>query len=102
MIRKKSVVAHLRTKGVAELSSRTIVENLKLPNNLYTSNASFCKVVHVFYELQIKIVGTRIMLPITISLVPVNQASPVVPHNSIEETENPNSSHLTSASPETL
>jgi hypothetical protein len=69
-----------RQRESGKLSSTTIVENLKLPTNLNTSNAQFCKVVHVCYLLQIGISDTKIKIPITISLVPVNQASFVAPY----------------------
>ena len=59
------------------MSSKTFVVNFRLPDALFTSNAAFCKVVHVSYQLRILILDSKVKFPITIGLVPLYFEEPV-------------------------
>jgi hypothetical protein len=71
----KLVVAEAVEEGIDGKDVRKVIKNLKLPDDLPTSNSSFCKVVQVEYVLGVKIHKEKVHLPITISLVPMSQTS---------------------------
>jgi hypothetical protein len=92
----ESVVTDAINEGVDQQSTKTIVENLKLPNKLYTSDALFPKVVQVLYELRIGISGEKVRK----SLIREVPAPAVPPHNSIEVSDHRTLSNIPSTPPE--
>jgi hypothetical protein len=90
-------------RGVDKWSSKNCIENIRLPHDVYISNASFCKVVQVSYELQVEISDAVIKFPITISLLPILKApaSDHPPsHNSTEVSDYPTFMSYPPAPPE--
>lgn len=59
-------------EGIPASSSKLVVEEIQLPNDLPISLDPYCKVIQVSYYILATMRGCKIKIPITIGTIPLN------------------------------